>query len=178
MVHVGTGVIVPSGIVDTTVVSNTGFDVGASIGIGATDDRAIGANCKTINLNRVHTTVVVFETGEILLSIIDTTIGNNIVAFGHNASLSIPTDIGDNLMNAGVDKHCVGIDHSHVVATIELILIRRGNGPLVRRIRNITFTNPYIGTTHNYLGAVDRRNGDSTAGFGGCIAGVRSYSGS
>ena len=80
--------VVPSVIVETAVVLNTGFDVGASVAVGTTDDRTVGAYSKAVNLNGVKTTAVVLETDDVAvgsgLGQEDTTIGGNHIFLGES----------------------------------------------------------------------------------------------
>ena len=109
VVHVAAGGIVPSGIVDTAVVSNASLDEGVGIAIGTGDDGTVGSDSKTINLNVVQTTAVVAVSTIVKVGI-NATVSGKIIFGDISHILFIPENKLSNLMNAGMYKHTVGID--------------------------------------------------------------------
>lgn len=162
--------VVPSVIVETAVVFNTGFDVGACIAVGAADDRTVGAYSKAVNLNGVKTTAVVLETDDVAvgsgLGQEDTSIGGNHIFLGEREGGRVPINDGDDVMDTGVEEAGVGENIGHVVAKVELNFVGRRNGPLIRSVLDIAFTHLESGTAHINAGRVYRADGNSTAGLG------------
>lgn len=173
MVEIGTGGIVPSGVVGTAVMVNTGFDEGAGVAVGTADDGAIRTYGQTVDLDVVQATVDVgverhglrIDVGRgPAAGIIYTAVGDDVIVFPSIEGLFVPADGRNNLMDTGVDEKGAGVDGGHVVAEVKGILVAGRDGPLVRRVLDIAFTNPNVGTAEVNLLGVGGADGDGTAG--------------